>query len=337
VAIDLGSRVTKAVYIQQKGEGQELLSYSMQDTPPPEKGSISSKMPEHLKKVMQDLGAKTKQVAMTLGVSDSILRHADLPMIPVPDMRQMLKFNSKNYLQQDLPDHVFDCHLLAAGAAAGGEAPKAGGKCKVLIGAAKRQVVADLENAGKTAGLSVEMIVPGLAGPPNAFERAQPEVFAKEIVALADVGYKNTTISVLQGGELMLTRVVGVGGEKLTGGLAESLGISYAEAEGMKLGMPEDVQMVMTTLLIPLGRELRASVDFFEHQYDKAVGQVFISGGSARSEFIVKTLKEELMLETKTWNPVGFMQLGLSPQKMGEIEQVAPQLAVVTGVALSAF
>jgi hypothetical protein len=42
-------------------------------------------------------------------------------------------------------------------------------------------------------------------------------------------------------------------------------------------------------------------------------------------------------LETKSWNPIGGLQLGLSPQQMGEIEQVAPQLAVATGAALSAL
>jgi type IV pilus assembly protein PilM len=103
------------------------------------------------------------------------------------------------------------------------------------------------------------------------------------------------------------------------------------------VGLPEEVQMIMQSLLMPLGRELRASIDFFEHQQDKTVSQVFISGGSARSPFIIETLQSELMVPCKSWNPVGFLNLALSPQQMGEIEQVAPQLAVATGAALAAF
>lgn len=76
-----------------------------------------------------------------------------------------------------------------------------------------------------------------------------------------DVGYKNTTISVLANGELLLTRVVGIGAEKVTSGLAEAMGVSYAEAEGMKQGVSPDVEMTMMPLLIPLGRELQASID----------------------------------------------------------------------------
>jgi len=120
-------------------------------------------------------------------------------------------------------------------------------------------------------------------------------------------------------------------------GLAESLNISYAEAEGIKVGMPTEVQSNLESLVVPLGRELRASIDFFEHQQDKAVSQVFVSGGSARSEFIVQTLQTELMAECKPWNPLSFLQMSLPPQQTAEIDHVAPQLAVAIGAAVATF
>src|SRR5207253_10343487 len=108
-------------------------------------------------------------------------------------------------------------------------------------------------------------------------------------------------------------------------GLAESLGVSVAEAEQIKVGLPDEVTGPMQSLLMPLGRELRASIDFVEHQQDKAVSQVYMSGGSARSPFVIETLQSELMVPSQTWNPTGFMTLALPPQQMGEIEQSGPQ------------
>jgi Tfp pilus assembly PilM family ATPase len=93
----------------------------------------------------------------------------------------------------------------------------------------------------------------------------------------------------------------------------------------------------MQGLTTPLGRELRASIDFFEHQQDKAVSQVFVSGGSARSPFIVESLQSELMVQTSSWNPIAPMNMALPPEKLGEAEQVATQLAVAVGGALAAF
>jgi len=218
--------------------------------------------------------------------------------------------------------------------AEGGKGPA---KYKVLVGGAKKQLVTDIQTAAKEAGLFAEHITTSLIGPANAFELAMPDVFAKEVVALVDFGYKNSTISVMMMGELILSRVVGFGAAKLTTGIAESMGITNAEAENIKVGMPQEVESTIQPLLTPLGRELRASIDFFEHQQDKTVSQVFFSGGSARSELIVQALQSELMVPCKSWNPTSFLTLALPPQQMAELEQVAPQLTVAIGAAAVAF
>ncbi len=337
VAIDLGMRTTKAVFLQRKGEGYEFVQYALLDAPVFDKTLSAETLGEHLKGVCQALGGRIKQVVLVIGVNDSLLRHAELPMVPVGDMCLMLKYNSKSYLQQDLPDYIFDCYILPRPAGAPVEPGKPGQKCRVLVGGAKKQVIDNLQEATKLAGLAVDQISPSLIATANAFEMAQPEVFGKEVVALVDIGFKNSTISILLNGELDLSRVVGIGGDKLTSGLAEAMGINYAEAEGIKIGLPDEVQMVMQSLLMPLGRELRASIDFFEHQQDKSVGQVFISGGSARSQFIIDTLQSEMMVPCKSWNPAGFLTLALAPQQLAEWEQVAPQLTIAIGGAMAAF
>ena len=341
LAIDLGGRTTKAVHMQRRGEGFVLSRFALLDAPIYEKNVSADLLAEHLKQVCQMLEAKSKLVTLAVGVNESVVRHADLPQMPVGDMRQVLKNNTKNYLQQDLPGHVFDCYIIPPRAAAKtAEKPKASPlstKSKVLVAGAKKQLVEEMQAAIRTTGLIPDSIVPGLIGPVNTFEMAMPEVFAKDVIALVDMGFKNTTISLLQEGELVLSRVVGIGGDKLTNGLAESLGISYAEAEGIKVGMPSEVQTQLESLLMPLGRELRASIDFFEHQQDKTVTQVYIGGGSARSEFIVQCLQTELMVECKPWNPLSFLQMALPPQQTAEVEQVATQLATAVGAALATF
>ncbi len=341
LAIDLGGRTTKAVHLQRKGDNLVLSRYALLDAPIYEKNLSAELLGEHLKAVCQAMDSKNRSVTLAVGVGDSVVRHADLPLMPTSDMRQVLKNNTKNYLQQDLPGHIFDCYIIPPRALSSkaGEKPKltSSPKQKVLVAGAKKQLLDEMQGAIRSTGLMADHIVPGLIGPVNAFELAMPEVFAREVVALVDIGFRSTSICLLQEGELILSRVVGIGGDKLTNGLAESLGISYAEAEGIKVGMPTEVQSNLEALVVPLGRELRASIDFFEHQQDKTVSQVFISGGSSRSEFILQTLQAELMVECKSWNPLGFLQLSLPAQQAGEIDHVAAQLTVAVGAALAAF
>jgi Tfp pilus assembly PilM family ATPase len=130
---------------------------------------------------------------------------------------------------------------------------------------------------------------------------------------------------------------VNIGGDKLTAGLAEVMNITYAEAEGIKVGMAPEVQSALEMQVLPLGRELRASLDFFEHQQDRAVSQVYVSGGSARSEMILQMLHAEMIVECKTWNPTTFLQLALPGQMAVEIEHVGSQLTVAVGAALAAI
>jgi len=341
LAIDLGGRTTKAVHLQRKGDRFVMTRYAVMDAPVFEKSISPELLSEHLKTVCETMAFKAKGVALAIGVQDSIVRHADMPQMPVGDIRQVLKNNSKNYLQQDLPGHVFDCSILAL-KAPNREQEKAkvsigSSKFRVLVAGAKQQYLTDLQTAVRNTGLTAEHVLPGLFGPVNSLESALPEVFAKEVVALVDIGFKHTTICLMQGGELVLSRVVAIGGDRLTAGLAESLGISYAEAEGIKIGMAQEVQSNLESLVLPLGRELRASIDFFEHQYDKAVSQVYVCGATSRSECIMQLLQGELMVECKPWSPLGSIQLDLSPEQAAEIEHVAPELAVAAGAAIAAI
>ncbi len=342
IAIDLGGRSTKAVHLQRKGDAYSLLSYCVLDAPIYEKNLSIDLLAEHLKTIYQALGAKSKFVSIAISVNDSIVRQTELPQIPVADMRQILKNNTKNYLQQDLPSHTFDCYFVTSRTTgAAGDGVKVSGtssqKLKVLVGGAKAQLTSDIQTAVRQANLIADQIVPGLIGPVNAFELAVPEIFNKDAVALVDIGFKSTSICLLQKGDLIVSRVVNLGGDKLTQGLAESMSISYAEAEGIKVGMPAEVQSSLEPLLSPLGRELRASIDFFEHQQDRTVSQIFISGGSARSEFILKSLETELLAPCKSWNPTERLQIALQPSQAGELQHVAPTLAVAVGTAAASF
>lgn len=346
VSVDLGGRTTKAVHMQRKGDKYLLCGYIVQDAPIYEKTIPVDLLTEHLKSICHSFGqGKVKQVSLAVGVNESIARLTELPLMPLSDMRQILKNNSKNYMQQDLPGYIFDCFLFppknsdqkAANSVQRRVPSSLAPTNRVLAAGMKKQLLDDLQSAVKNAGLIADRIVPGVIGPVNAFEMSHPDDFSKGVVALVDVGFKNSTICILQEGELMLNRVVAIGGDRLTAGLSEVMNVSYGEAEGIKIGMPQEVQTNLEPLIVPLGRELRASIDFFEHQQDKVVSQVFISGGSARSEFIVQMLQSELLVDCKPWNPASFLQMALSPQQTVEIDMVASQLTVAIGAAMAAF
>ncbi|MGV3774116.1 MAG: pilus assembly protein PilM [Verrucomicrobiales bacterium] len=339
LSIDLGQQSTKVVHLGRKGDKIEMRGFGIHPSPFQENAMTVETLCEHIKMVTQPIDSKPKKLTLVLGVNDSLLRQAEMPMVPVGDIRLMLKYNSKSYLQQDLADYAFDCHVQApyVNGSASPEAAKPLQKVKVLVGGARQQLLDMLQAAGKQAGFTVQEIIPAMICPANAFEQAFETEFRKEAVALVDIGFRSSSISFLLNGEMALSRVVAYGGDKLTSGLAEIQNISYLEAESLKLSLAEEIQTLLQALLMPLGRELRASIDFFEHQQDRSVSQVYISGGSARSQFIVETLQSELMVPSKTWSSLNNIHLSVPPQQYAEMAQIAPQLTVSIGGALAAL
>lgn len=337
MALDLGNRTTKAALFERRGEILALTRFALLDAPIFEKKISPEQLGEHLKAASEALGGTTKHVVVAVGLEDAVVRQIELPQIPIDEMRQILKVNHKNYLQQELPNHVFDCSISMPKPLSPGEKSAGVPKLKVVAAAAKQQLANDFMKAAELAGLTAASMVPGLIGPINAFEQANPKIFADETVALVDIGFKHTSVCILDRSELVLTRVVNIGGDKITAGLAEALSISYAEAEGIKVGMAPEVEGPLQMQVIPLGREIRASLDFFEHQQDRTVGHIFVSGATARSEMVLQMLHSELMLECKTWSPTGFLQLALPGQQAVEIDHIGSQLTVAIGAAIAAF
>jgi len=197
LSIDLGGRTTKAVQLQRRGDDFVISRYALLDAPIYEKNLSADMLTEHLKSISQSMDARSKLITLAVGVNESVVRHADLPQMPLDDMRQVLKNNTKNYLQQDLPGHIFDCSiLLPRSMPTAAEKAKATGPLKqtVLVAGARKQLIDDMQTAIRSMGSFPGAIVPGLVGPVNAFELAMPQVFNKEVVALVDIGFKHTSI-----------------------------------------------------------------------------------------------------------------------------------------------
>src|SRR6184192_2291960 len=91
VAIDLGGRSTKAVQIARKGAGFELASFVCKETPTADKGLSAEALADHLKGILNAVGARSRNIVLIVGHNETLLRHAELPLIPIPDARMMLK------------------------------------------------------------------------------------------------------------------------------------------------------------------------------------------------------------------------------------------------------
>lgn len=336
IAIDLGSRSTKAVCIEKDGEALRLVSYTIQDRPDHRKNLSRESLSKHLSAVTEALNTKTKNTVLIVGATESLLCHAEMPVIEGSQMRKMVKLNPKLYFQQELPNHSFDCFVLHQGTDSKASSGKAIRKAKTLIVAIKDGLLKYLVSSAESAGLDVQQVTTSQTGAANAFLNSS-EMAHNKVVALVDIGFSNSTISVLVNGEITLTRVVNIGADKFTSGLAEAMNITYSVAEGLMQIMPDKVHAQLKTILLPLSHELSNSIHFFEQKEDNKIAEVYVSGGSARSKLIFNILQSELNLPCRSWDPISSLKVKFTTAQMAALQQESPQLTVAIGAALSWF
>lgn len=336
VAIDVGSRFTKAVCVRLKGAEYVLAGYAIVDTPAGgEKGMSVETLAEHLRKVVRELNTTCRRVALSMGPANAVLTHADLPPMSASELRKMVKLSPKSYLQQELPDHLFDCHVRVPNPQGDTTTLTRRKKSRVLVGAVRRRVVEDVCDAARQAGLVVESVSLGPVGLANAF-RLLREDSHPEAVALLDIGSSNSSINLMYQGELVLTRVVNLGSERFADLLMPGSGRGEA-GEGEEEVSSEVMQARLQKAILSFAREVDASVGFFSSQYEKPVTELLICGGAARSQFIIQALESELSYSCETWNPARQVTLGLPEARAREVEYDAPQLAVAIGTAVAAL
>jgi len=322
VAIDFGYQVTKAVHLRRRETGISLVKYVLVETPIYEKIPSRELLVDHFKQVVSALGVSGKHVVLAIGAADSFLSHVELPASSASELRKMIKLSPKTFLQQDLPDFLFDCFVKTPpGESAAGNTARTRRKAKVLVGGAKRRLVEHFQEAARDAGLIVEEITINQIGAVNAVA-ALPTDSHADVAALLDIGSNNSTIGILVNGELEFTRIVSVGAGKL----ADFFGKTGA-AE-LKSGKMEEFQAKVHGLIAALARELSASIDFFETKNEAKVTEIVVSGGAARSQFVLQSLEAELEIPCETWTPARCRGLAL-PE--------GPQLAVAIGLGLGAL
>lgn len=313
-------------------------------------GLTAEELAEHFRQIRHAMGgAKVRQAVVALRSQDGLMQLTELPPMPVSTLREVLQRNAKLYLKEDYPGHVFDClvqqtqarpHAAEAEAKGAAEAGKSAAaktkKISVLVGGAKRSLVDALVRGAKTAGFKLAQVMPAPMALVQGMKTPQSGDLTTAI-ANFDLGHEHTLVSILSHGEVVQSRMVPIGGRHLTAGLAEAMNVTQEAAESVKVLLPNTVDSKLELLLAPLAQELKASIDFFESQYEQKVSTVYLSGGAARSPQILQILEKSTHLPCRPWHLPDNVNLNLSQDRAAAFKRDMPLFMGAVGAAMEAL
>lgn len=282
-------------------------------------------------------GAKGKNVALALPSSAVITKKltivADLPELEMEDQVEM---EAKQYIPFPLEDVSLDFYEI-------GPSTDTPGSVEVLIAAARRERVEDLQDVMESAGLKPVVVDVSAYATRLAMGRVielQTKSTPGMLSVLFRIGATQTTMQVLRGQDLVYERQQAVGGSQLTQKISSYYGFSLGEAERKKCQgkLAHDYE---ARILIPyvdaMVQELGRALQFFFNstQYNK-VNQVFLAGGSALLPGLALAVASHVQVPCSVVNPFEGMTVGQKLER-ARVLQEAPAYLGACGLALRRF
>jgi type IV pilus assembly protein PilM len=334
IGLDFGTGGVRGIVIRRHGSTLEVEAYGER----PLAGEIGKPGDEpftggQVAELLDSLKVKDRRVFAAISSPSAVVCHTEFPRIPLDEVKGALRLNSARYLHRDFSNYYLDVAELAEPVSEA-KSPKTA-KMRLLIGAASKGDVLWYRNVLEAAKARPEMIELAAICVVNAFQAVEPEICQKEIVLLVDIGARSTVMNFLRQGLPLFTRIMRFGGQQVTEQISQTLTIGLAPAEEEKIKMTETVQPLVRTAILPLARELRSSIDFFERQYECRVSRAFFCGGSASSAKMLEIIGQELGMHIEAWNPVQHLGTAHFHGDAALLATEAPSLAAVVGAAVA--
>ena len=298
-----------------------------------------------IRRLWREAGFSSKQVVVGVGNQRVVVRQADLPDMPVDELRSAITFQAQELIPIPVEDAILDFQVLQQYTGRDGEP-----LVRVLLAAAQRDMVAALLAAVTNAGLEAVKVdlVPFalLRSLASVTFSVDPTAYAAGTAeALVCVGAGTTNIVVHEAGIPQFVRILTLGGGDLTDAVAEELHVPADVAVDLKrranplgLGDDERAARIVAGQLAPFLDEVRGSLDYYLAQGGEVAGLrgVVLTGAGSRIPGLAERLAGLLGVPVAVGDPLGPLVVGRTGLSDEQLYAARDVLAVPVGLALAA-
>src|SRR5207248_7197897 len=293
-----------------------------------------------IRRLWREAGFRGRTVIAGVGNQRVVVRQADLTAMSDEDMRSALQFQAADLIPIPIEEAILDFQVIEEFTTSDGD------MVRILLVAAQRDMVRSLLAGAEGGGLSASMV----DIIPFALMRALTKASLLQDLeptaeAIVCVGASITNVVVHQRGVPEFVRMLGVGGDDITQGIATELSVDADTAEDLKRrahpDSPDDLEsrtaqivIAQSTLLI---EEIRGSLDYYQAQPEASpIGRIILTGGGSRTIGLRDSLEQTLGIAVEEGHPLSGVELARTGIPADRLIESEPLLAVPIGLALAA-
>jgi type IV pilus assembly protein PilM len=281
LGVDIG---TSNIKIAQVSHGKEpiLETYGIVNMPYQLGGKndemVIGQMADILRTLIHKAGVTTNKAIISFPNSAVFTSVLELPQMSDKDLTKAVEFEAKKYVPLALSEIELSWTIISKD-----EGAK---NFKVLLTAVPKQITQNYMRVFELAGLDA------IAGEIEALALIRSLIGNVPMnCVIIDIGAKSTGLNILENGFLRLSRNLNIGGDTITGKIAESLNISFFRAEQFKKEfgvssstfIPETIKPVLNLIK----NEVKQLLTIYQSHNIK-VDRILLVGGGANLPGIVE-------------------------------------------------
>ena len=338
LGLDVGSSSIKVAELRESKTGYELVNFGIE--PLPHETIVDSTIMNApavvsaIRKLLSAHQIKAKQVCTSVSGHSVIIRKITLPLMTEEEIEGNIQWEAEQYIPFDINEVNIDWQRL--------ETENEDQESQdVLLVAVKKDMVNDYVAVINEAGLDPVIMDIDAFSVQNMFE-VNLEPRKGQVNALVNIGASVININIVRDGNSVFTRDMSIGGNHFTEEIQKQLGVSFEEAEQMKLNAGKDggssnqeLSDVINSISSSIALEIQRSLDFFTATSSVGhISKVFIVGGAAKTPGLTGVIESQIGTPVEAVNPFNAIEINPKNFDMEYIKDVAPMAGVAVGLAL---
>ena len=229
---------------------------------------VGDDFPLQLRKIWEDRNFSWSNVILCLNGPDTLVRVVEFPRMDKKTIRESLGYELAHYTPFSRDEVYYDFAVL----------DESGGNFKLLIALARKEFVdtrlVRLEEAGIVpAGLTLSPIV--LTNACGRFMTGSSDA----PVGILDLGYSSSMITVVQNGQIVLSREVKRGAKEIFTRMRNAIDLEISSFRELEENRNKISQHTLQNVCADLIEEVKVTLDFIESKDNTRVDRMYITEG----------------------------------------------------------
>jgi len=340
LGIDMGTSSIKIVQLVEKRGSAVLETYGEIALGPYNEAEIGQavhppveKVVEALTDLLREANINSRIGGMAVPLSASLISIVTLPTKNPADLAAMVPIEARKYIPVPVGEVSLDWFVIPeeeANFLSASGRTRAPNSTDVLLVAIHNSALSRLDAVLKGASLSPRFF----EIEPFSMARAAYEHSTKPTMVI-DFGASGTRVYIVEFGIIDVSHTINKGGQDITSALAQSLSLTFAEAEKMKREKGVGDTEAGASTLNYIFAEIKRIYLTYQRTEGKAISQVVMVGGGSLLPGIFETAKKEFDATVSLGDPFSHVQVPAFIQDV--LADVGPTFATAIGLALRAL